>query len=46
MANMEDDKLTSLVPAQNSLYAAAKVLSKYGIDLHQCYFRINFHFNY
>ena len=30
---MERDKLTSLVPAKNSLDVAAKVISKYGIDL-------------
>ena len=32
MANMEGDKLISLVPTQNSLDVAAMVLSKYGID--------------
>ncbi len=43
---MEGDKLISLVPTQNSLDVAAKVISKYGIGFHQWYFRIDFHFNY
>lgn len=45
MANMEGDKLISLVPTQNSLDVAAKVLSKYGIEPHQGYFRIDFQCN-
>lgn len=46
MANMEGDKLISLVPTQNSLDVAVKMISKYGIDLHQKDFRIDFHFKY
>lgn len=46
MANMEGDKLISLVPTHNFLDVAAKVISKYGIDLHQWYSRIDYHFNY